>query len=172
MEKGGFRMGVETSFSVSKETQEKVVETLGSLLVQSGEHHGDFFVQIHGKDLHAVVDVLRNTPAFGFDHFVDLCGVDYLPRSPRFESVIHLYSFANKHRIRIRCLVPDSNFTVPSVTKFWKAANWQERESFDMYGILYDGHPKLDRILSPPETDVFPQRKDYALKGDREQDVL
>lgn len=156
------------SFSVSEETRARIISRLGHTLVQSGEHQGDFWIQIAAKDLMTVVDVLRTSPEFSFDHFIDLCGVDYLPRTPRFESVVHLYSFEHKHRIRIRCLVPDDSLKVPSLASVWRGANWQERESFDMYGIVYEGHPKLDRILSPPETDVFPQRKDYALKGDRD----
>lgn len=157
-------MGLNT-FSLTEGDREALLAGLGARVVAAGEHQGDFWIQVRGADLPAVVQSLRAD--FGFDHFVDLCGVDYLPRAPRFESVVHLYSFARRNRIRVRCLVPDDTLTVPSLTGFWDAANWQERESFDMYGIRYDGHPNLDRILSPPETDVFPQRKDYALKGDR-----
>ena len=121
---------------------------------------------IKGQDLHAVVDELQSE-SFGFNAFVDLCGVDYLDKSPRFEVVIHLYSPKHKGRIRIRVMVPDVDLSIPSITSYWKGANWQEREAFDMYGIKFKGHPKLERILSPPGSDVFAQRKDYPLIGGR-----
>lgn len=160
-------MGLIDSFSVAEDHRKKILSQLSSIVVESGEHHGDFWIKIQAKDLHDAVKELRSNADFAFDHMVDLCGVDYLPRTPRFESVVHLYSFSKKHRIRLRCLVGE-DMKVPSLTSFWQAANWQERESFDMYGIVYEGHPNLDRILSPPETSVYPQRKDYALKGERD----
>ena len=163
-------MGLTDSFSVTKERQDRILQLMGDRVSDFGEHQGDFWIRVDGRDLLSCVDMLAQDPACAFDHFVDLCGVDYLGRqTPRFESVVHLYSMANKHRVRIRVTVPDETLTVPSLTGRWAAANWQERESFDMYGIRYEGHPNLDRILSPPETEIFAQRKDYALKGDREK---
>lgn len=155
---------------VSESTQKYITEQLGSKIVKSGEHHADFWIQVWGKDLISVIEFLKEDDQCYFDSFVDLCGVDYLKTTPRFESVIHLYSTKNKQRIRIRVLVEDDTLTVPTITNFWKGANWQERESYDMYGIKYEGHPDLKRILSAPGSEVFAQRKDYPLKGDREID--
>ena len=150
------------------ETQNFILQSLGSSLVKSGEFQNDFWIQIQSMDLLKVVEFLRSSPELQFDSFVDLCGVDYLERIPRFEVVIHLYSSVYHHRIRIRCLVSNRDLTIPSLTSFWKASNWQEREAFDMYGIQFVGHPNLQRILSPPDTSVFAQRKDYPLKGSRD----
>ncbi len=137
-------------------------------LLQGGVARGDYSVQVRAETLIPLVEFLRKESDLAFDSFVDLCGVDYLDRRPRFEVVIHLYSTSARHRIRVRCQVPDDSLTVPSLTPYWKAANWQEREAFDMYGIRFQGHPDLKRILSPPDTQEFPQRKDYPLKGDRD----
>jgi len=155
---------------VSQSVQEHIKQQLGDKIVESGEFQNDFWIKVHGKDLLPVVQFLRDDSKTYFDSFIDVCGVDYLKTKPRFESVVHLYSTQNKHRIRIRTLVDDKTLTVPSIVNFWKGADWQERESFDMYGIKYDGHPNLQRILSAPGTEVFAQRKDYPLKGAREID--
>lgn len=161
-------MGVKDSFTPSKSCQDRICSELDSAIGQSGESNGDFWIKVSGEKLLKTVEVLQVHSEFLFDSFVDLCGVDYLEEQPRFEVVIHLYSSKHKHRIRIRCMVPDTTLTIPSLTEFWPAANWQEREAFDMYGIRFHGHPNLERILSPPDTEVFAQRKDYPLKGERE----
>jgi NADH-quinone oxidoreductase subunit C len=152
---------------ISSDVQQHILEQLDGKIVESGEFRSDFWIKIHGKDLLPVIQFLKEDTKTFFDSFIDLCGVDYLKTSPRFESVIHLYSMEHKHRIRIRALVDDKTLSVPSIVNFWKGADWQERESFDMYGIKYEGHPSMLRILSPPNTEVFAQRKDYPLKGVR-----
>ncbi|HLG19222.1 MAG TPA: NADH-quinone oxidoreductase subunit C [Bdellovibrionota bacterium] len=160
-------MGLE-SFSVTPERQKRISEFMGSKISSSGEIRGDFWIQIMGDELRALIEFLRSDPELLFDSFVDLCGVDYMARKPRFEVVVHLFSQPHQHQIRIRVGVPDATLTVPSLTPYWRGANWQEREAYDMYGILFEGHPKLERILSAPDVTLFPQRKDYPLKGDRE----
>jgi NADH-quinone oxidoreductase subunit C len=144
-------------------------ELLGSRLVDAGTTRGDVWITVRGEDLPGVVEQLRTHPDLRFDGFIDLCGVDFFRRKPRFETVIHLHSMDLGHRIRIHCLVPDQSLTVPSLTPFWSAANWQEREAYDMYGIRFQGHPNLERILNPPGTSDFPQRKDYPLLGARDR---
>ena len=155
---------------VSESIQKYIVEKLGDKIVESGEYRTDFWIKVHGKNLLPVIQFLKEDDKCFFDSFVDLCGVDYLKTSPRFESVIHLYSTQHKQRIRIRTLVDDKTLTVPTITNFWKGADWQEREAYDMYGIKYEGHPNMLRILSAPGTEVFAQRKDYPLRGPREID--
>ncbi len=153
---------------ITTQVQQYIIEKLGDKISSSGEFRDDFWIKVEGKNLLPVIQFLKDDTQTLFDSFIDLCGVDYLTTQPRFESVIHLYSTQHKQRIRIRTLVDDKTLTVPSITNFWKGADWQERESYDMYGIKYDGHPNLLRILSAPGTEVFAQRKDYPLKGHRE----
>lgn len=147
---------------------ETLQNLLGAKLIDSGVNHGDIWIQIQAENLLTVVEQLRTHPDLKFDGFVDLCGVDYMGRHPRFETVVHLYSMDHGQRLRIRCLVPDESLVVPSLTSFWAGANWHERETYDMYGIRFQGHPNLDRILNPSGTEEFPQRKDFPLRGCRE----
>ncbi len=162
-------MGLNSSYLVSGQLQKLILEELGPKVFASGESRGDFWIRIKGEDVLEVADFLRGHERLAFDWFVDLFGVDYLGRkTPRFEVVICLYSMAKKHRIHMHCQVPDRSLTMPSLVSLWPAANWQEREAFDQYGIRFEGHPKLERILNAPDLTVFPQRKDYPLTGDRE----
>jgi NADH-quinone oxidoreductase subunit C len=161
-------MGLNPSYSIPPELQALIREELGARLLLSGETRGDFWIQIDGRHLTDVVDFLRSQDRLAFDRLLDLCGVDYLGRAPRFEVVLHLYSGLKGHRIRLRCRVPDDSLTVPSLVSRWPGADWHEREAYDQYGIRFDGRPKLERILNAPDLSVFPQRKDYPLKGSRE----
>lgn len=158
-------MGIDASYAIKPQALEKMSSDLSALGVTFGSYESDAFITCEGRVLTQVVEVLKNKHAF--DAFVDLCGVDLYPNTPRFQVVIHLYSTAHKHRIRLKVSVPQNGLTVPSITSFWKGANWQERECYDMYGIVFEGHPNLERILSAPGTEVFAQRKDYALIGER-----
>jgi NADH-quinone oxidoreductase subunit C len=105
---------------------------------------------------------LRDAPEARFDFCSDVTAVDWPPRAERFDVVYVLYSTAFRHRIRLKARTAGS---VPSVTGIWPAANWLEREVFDLFGIRFDGHPDLRRILMPDDWQGHPQRKDYPLEG-------
>jgi NADH-quinone oxidoreductase subunit C len=94
---------------------------------------------------------------------VDVTAVDFLGRTPRFEVVYHLYSMSQGHRLRVKILVEEADPAVPSLSALWHAANWLEREVWDMFGIRFDGHPDLRRILMYPEFQGHPLRKDYPV---------
>jgi NADH-quinone oxidoreductase subunit C len=109
---------------------------------------------------------LHDDPDLRLDHLRDLCGVDYLGKGEhRFAVVYHLYSIEHRHMIRLKALVPEDDPTMNSVTPIWAGANWHERECFDMFGIVFKGHPDLRRILLPEDWEGHPLRKDYPLKG-------
>ncbi len=95
----------------------------------------------------------------------DLCGVDYKEREFRFEVVYNLFSMKHQHRIRVKALIPESDPSIESVVTVWSGANCHERETYDMFGIVFRGHPDLRRILLPEDWEGFPLRKDYPLKG-------
>jgi NADH-quinone oxidoreductase subunit C len=101
--------------------------------------------------------------AAGFDVFVDLCGVDYLRRRPRFEVVVNLLSHTLRKRLRIRAGVSGTDPVLPTITQVFPGANFYERETFDMFGIRFDGHPDLTRILMPDDWEGHPLRKDYSV---------
>ena len=115
---------------------------------------------------------LRDTPSLRFDMLVDLCGVDYSTygnaahEGPRFAVVYHLLSLANNQRLRVRAFAPDDAFPVlPSMVDVWPAANWFEREAFDLYGIMFTGHPDLRRLLTDYGFVGHPFRKDFPVSG-------
>lgn len=116
-----------------------------------------------------IVDVcrfLRDDPRFEFKLLSDLTGVDLgIDQEPRFEVVYHLYSLTRNHRLRLKVPLPADDPTVATVTTVWHTANWHERETFDMFGIVFDGHPDLRRILMPEEFQWHPLRKDYPVRG-------
>lgn len=115
-----------------------------------------------------IADVSRTFKGEGFNYLVDLCGVDYSKypghTAPRFGVSYTLYSFRKNQRVRLRVFT-DENTAVPSVTSVWKTANWHERETFDMLGIQFDGHPNLERILMWDGFNGHPLRKDFPIRG-------
>jgi NADH-quinone oxidoreductase subunit C len=115
---------------------------------------------------------LRDAATFRFEMLIDVCGVDYSaiadPRrdGPRFAAVYHLLSLANNRRLRVRAFAPDDDFPVlPSMIEVWPSANWFEREAFDLYGIVFAGHPDLRRLLTDYGFVGHPFRKDFPLSG-------
>lgn len=111
---------------------------------------------------------LKNNSELQFNFLTDIVAVDYFPMKPRFEIIYHLYSIPQKHRLRLKVKAEDGE-TIPSVTSIWKTADWAEREAYDMFGIIFEGHPNLKRIYMPADWDGFPLRKDYPLKGYKDQ---
>jgi NADH-quinone oxidoreductase subunit C len=109
---------------------------------------------------------LHDEPTLSFDHLQDLTAVDYLGKKDvRFEVVYNLYSIRYHHKIRIRAQVYENDPKINSVVPIWAGANWHERECFDMFGIVFIGHPDLRRILLPEDWEGHPLRKDYPTKG-------
>ena len=143
-------------------------------VLDATEFRGQVSVHIDGKSLFGICRFLRDAPEMDFDYLVDLCGMDYLDRktvtgagesSHRFEVVCHLYSIGKKHSLRLRARVPEEDPKVKSLTPIWQGANWHERECFDMFGIVFEGHPDLRRILLPEDWEGYPLRKDYPVAG-------
>ncbi|MGB7184338.1 MAG: NADH-quinone oxidoreductase subunit C, partial [Burkholderiaceae bacterium] len=133
---------------------------------------GEVSVGLKSKDCHAALKLLRDDPALNFDTLIDLCGLDYSGHGDgswgglRFASVMHLLSVGHNWRVRVRVFCPDDDFPVlPSVTDIWPCANWYERESFDLYGIIYENHPDLRRILTDYGFVGHPFRKDFPVSG-------
>lgn len=111
---------------------------------------------------------LKTDPELRMNYLVDVLGVDYPDRSPRFEVVYHLYSVTKRHRLRLKVRV-DEGEKVHSVTTIWRAAGWPEREVYDMFGIEFEGHENLRRIYLTDDWEGFPLRKDYPLRGYKDE---
>ncbi len=118
---------------------------------------------VGGDVLYDVMLLLRDKPEWNFDYLVDLTALDYLPETPRFCLVYHLYSYPEGPLIRVKARISEGEYA-PSVTSIWATADWLEREVFDMFGIEFSGHPDLRRILLPEDWHGFPLRKDYDIK--------
>ncbi len=109
---------------------------------------------------------LKRAPGFEFNMLVDLCGVDRGPEEePRFEVNYHLFSTTLLHRLRLKVLLNEEDARVATVTNVWRTANWHERETFDMFGVVFEGHPDLRRILLPDDWQGHALRKDFPLRG-------
>jgi NADH-quinone oxidoreductase subunit C len=106
---------------------------------------------------------LRDDPDLRFEMLSDLTAVDYLGRTPRFEVVYQLNSLTHAHRLRVKVRLDEDDLVLPTASDVWKSANWAERETYDMFGIRFAGHPDLRRILMYPEFTGFPLRKDYPV---------
>jgi NADH/F420H2 dehydrogenase subunit C len=144
------------------------VSTLEAALPDAVEHVswwvGDWTVVVRPSCLTAAVTHLRRAPDADFDVCSDVTAVDWPPRTPRFDVIYCLYSMRHQHRVRIKARLEDGG-AVASVSALWPAAAWLEREVYDLFGIRFEGHPDLRRILMPDEWQGHPQRKDYPLEG-------
>lgn len=157
--------------------------------------YGEVTLECNAHNLKPIMIELRDHEAFSFDQLIDLCGVDYLnygeydwetdsatengfsrgverqeakayaTDKPRFAVVYHLLSTTKNHRLRVKLFIEESHLIVPSVHDLWKGANWFEREAYDLYGILFEGHPDLRRILTDYGFIGHPFRKDFPLSG-------
>lgn len=163
-------------------------ETFGEQIVSLENKLGELTLMVHAKDVHAVLFRLREDKKFGFEQLTDLCGLDYLTygsdvseegmyfssdasapctsRPFRFAVVYHLLSISNSVRLRVRVFAEDDAMPLlPSVVDIWSNANWCEREAFDLYGIIFTGHPDLRRLLTDYGFIGNPFRKDFPLSG-------
>jgi NADH-quinone oxidoreductase subunit C len=143
---------------------EHVAARLGDAVLDRQIAYGDLTILVDGARIVEVVSFLREDPACRFVSFIDLCGVDFPGRERRFDVVYHLLSPAHNTRIRIK-VETDETTPVPSIIDVYPAANWFEREAYDLYGILFSGHPDLRRILTDYGFEGHPLRKDFPLTG-------
>ena len=121
-------------------------------------------VYARAADLIPVARALREGEGLKFDFLAELTAVDFLPRSPRFEVVYTLVSIEHLHRIRLKIRLEGDAARVPTVSSVWPAANWLEREVWDLFGIEFEGHPDPRRLLMPEDWEGFPLRKDYPVQ--------
>ena len=128
---------------------------------------GELCLNAKTDDIVRVLMLLRDDVSCSFKQLVDICGVDYPERTPRFEIVYNLLSLTNNNRIRVKVRT-DQDTPVPTVTEVYSSANWWEREAWDLFGIYFSGHPDLRRILTDYGFEGHPLRKDFPLTGYKE----
>ncbi len=148
----------------------RVKDKFFSEVVTVSEFRDQVSVSVKRERLLDICRFLHDDPETHMDYLADLCGIDYPDRKFRFEVVYNLFSMKHRHRLLIKALIPEDDPTVESVVPVWNGANWHEREACDMYGIVFNGHPDLRRILMPEDWEGYPLRKDYPLKGPEDRE--
>jgi len=150
----------------ANEIAEKIKERYPAEVVEVTEFQGQVSVVINRGPVVDLCRYLHDDVYLLMDHLQDLTAVDWKgKKEPRFEVVYNLYSIRYRHKIRIKAQVPENDPTISSVVPIWAGANWHERECYDMFGIVFKGHPDLRRILLPEDWEGYPLRKDYPLAG-------
>jgi NADH-quinone oxidoreductase subunit C len=157
-------------------------EALGDAIADTRIAHRELTLEVKREEIPNVCRLLRDHPRLAFEQLIDLCGVDYLDyrkeapaevrqgkgNRPRFAVVYHLLSVRHNQRLRLRVFLDDEMPLVASVMEIWNSANWFEREAFDLFGIMFDGHPDLRRLLTDYGFIGNPFRKDFPLSGEVE----
>ncbi|MEW6108192.1 MAG: NADH-quinone oxidoreductase subunit C [Nitrospirota bacterium] len=148
------------------EIADKIKEKFPEEVLDIREFRGQCSVTVRKGKVLEIARYLHDDPDLYFDYLVDVCGVDYLGKKDnRFEVVYHLYSIKHRHFVRLKAEVSGNDPKIDSVMPVWIGANWHERETFDMYGIVFNGHPDLRRVLMPEDWEGHPLRKDYPVRG-------
>ena len=128
--------------------------------------HKEITAIVPRNEIVAVCTFLKSSAEAHFDFLADICGADRGPEEePRFEVNYHLFSTTKYHRLRLKVLLNEEDVHLPSVTGVWRTANWHERETYDLFGVIFDGHPDLRRILLPEDWQGHALRKDFPLRG-------
>jgi len=156
-------------------TQEAFIDyaqkTLGQSLVSTRVERGEVTFELRREDWRRACKALRDDRNLGFEQLIDLCGVDYLTygekerQAPRFAVVVHLLSLRHNRRVRLRAFLDDDVPVVDSLTSIWNSADWYEREAFDLFGFVFDGHKDLRRLLTDYGFVGHPFRKDFPISG-------
>jgi NADH-quinone oxidoreductase subunit C len=156
-------MGIEGNSGGIPEYAKLLIETYPDAVIDVSFPQGDATAAIRPEFLAKVIDFLKNDPRLMFDVLVDITAIDYPEQKPRFTVVYHLLSLSFNRRLRLKAAADDGEPGLDSLTPWWGSANWLEREVWDMFGILFKGHPDLKRILMYEEFQGHPLRKDYPI---------
>jgi NADH-quinone oxidoreductase subunit C len=150
---------------MNKKIIQRVKAQFPDSIEESDEFRDDLTVLVKREDIVKVCNFLKNDPELAFDMLVDLCGVDMYRPEGRFEVVYNLCSLKKKKYLRLKVVVDEDDPVVDTVSVVWSGANWHERETYDMFGIKFKGHPDLRRMYMPEDFEYFPLRKDFPLMG-------
>ncbi len=160
-----FQINIENDSFVVK----KVSEEFGHSVDRFSQEADMLVFWVMKERLLDLLQFLRDDNQLQFNFLTTLCGMHY-PETNQLGVVYHLHSFTNNHRIRIKTATPLENPMIPSITSLWPSANWMERETYDFFGIIFEGHPRLLRILNVDDMVDFPLRKDFPLEDQTRDD--
>lgn len=155
-------------------TLDAVKSKFGESLLKSEVFRNELTLYIKRESIAEIMAFLKNDSDLAYDMLNDVTVVDGLimEKNPRFQVVYHLRSTKYNRRLRIKAPVPENDCKIATVSHLWKLADWAEREAYEMYGVTFEGHPDLRRLLTPASFTNFPLRKDYPLRGKGERDVI
>jgi NADH-quinone oxidoreductase subunit C len=134
-------------------------------IIGSGVFRNELTITIKKEFITDIAKFIKENHELDFNFLSDLCGVDRVEMDGVFEVVYHLYSIYKNHRLRLKVSIPSNEPHISTVTGVWKTANWHEREAYDMFGIKFDNHPDLRKILMPDDFEGHPLRKSYPIDG-------
>jgi NADH-quinone oxidoreductase subunit C len=144
---------------------ERLKTRFGDAILESREFRSELTVVVPKERIVEVCSFLKNDSSLSYDFLSDLCGIDMFTPEKRFGVIYNLLSLRNRHRIRVKTFTEEDHPKIPTMTGLWGTANAHERETFDMFGIVFEGHPDLRRMYMPEEFEYHPLRKDFPLMG-------
>jgi NADH-quinone oxidoreductase subunit C len=144
---------------------QKLKEQFNELAFEVSEYLDELTIKLPKEQIVKVCEFLKKNSDMEFLLCLDITAIDWAKRKNRFTVVYHIYSFKNNFRLRLKADIDESDCAIDTVSSVWKGANWQERETYDMYGIKFNNHPDLRRMYMPEDFEYHPLRKDFPLMG-------
>lgn len=148
----------------NQEVLQKLTAAFGELISVPSEPYGLLTLETTKETISELLAFLKNDKQLAFNYLTDITGIHYPEENLPLGVIYHLHSFTNNVRIRIKVFLNATNPEIPSATALWHGADWMERETYDFFGIIFTGHPNLQRILNVDDMEVFPMRKEFPLE--------
>jgi len=153
---------------MSKISNQEIVELIGAKfggqVIMAGEAYGLLTVETNREQIIDLLGFLKDDPAMQFIYLTDITAIHYPEKEKSTGVIYHLHSLVNNVRIRVKVFLADGDVHIPTATILWEGANWMERETYDFFGVVFDGHPDLRRILNVDDMTVFPMRREFPLE--------
>lgn len=157
----------------NQEVAEELLGKFGDQVFDFEEPYGMLTLSTTREEIIPVLEFLRDHKSYQIIFLTDITGVQYPDKTGQeFMVVYHMHSFVHNFRVRIKVSIPEAGIHIPTATGLFASANWMERETYDFFGILFDGHPNLKRILNIEEMDYFPMRKEYPMEDATREDKI
>ena len=148
----------------NEELLAKISGKFGEQITVVGEPYGLLTLETSRENIIDILAFLKNDTVLQFIYLTDLTGIHYPESEKPIGIIYHLHSLVNNVRIRIKVFLPADDYHIPTATTVWEGANWMERETYDFFGVIFDGHPDLRRILNVDDMTAFPMRKEFPLE--------
>ncbi|MCC8425301.1 NADH-quinone oxidoreductase subunit C [Mucilaginibacter sp. UR6-11] len=153
---------------MGKITNEELLKSINSKfegqVTVAGEPYGLLTIETSPENIIALLSFIKTDPALQFIYLTDITAVHYPEQEKTIGVIYHIHSLVNNVRIRIKVFIDGDNCHIPTATTLWEGANWMERETYDLFGVIFDGHPDLRRILNVDDMTAFPMRKEFPLE--------